>query len=71
MKLKAEIKDDKFTYEFDIGTSRGAGETKLNAENMMCFCAVIQKMCEIFNYSEDERIRQRMRKMMKAEEASE
>lgn len=37
MKLSVEIKDDKFIYDYQIGTSKQHGNFALNAENFLYF----------------------------------
>jgi hypothetical protein len=42
MKLSVEIKDEKFSYEFDVGGEKGHGDRPLNAYGLRLFSAIIE-----------------------------
>jgi hypothetical protein len=42
MKLKAEIKDGKFIYNYRVGTSKQEGRIHLSTKTLLIFCKLLE-----------------------------
>jgi hypothetical protein len=54
MKLLVEIKDNKFTFEYEIGESKHSGSSHLCADNLCVFTALLQQCSRIYQHRDKE-----------------
>ena len=52
MKITAEIKDGKFIYEYEVGSSSSKGTMEMNADLLVRFTSVLQLVTSHSDWSE-------------------
>lgn len=56
MKIEIEIKEDKFLYSYEVGTSKGEGEMELSEDRLSLFSEVVRLCNRQFAYKTEQEI---------------
>lgn len=53
MKLQVELKDDKFVFSWEVGTSKISSQTPLSVESYITFCELVKRLSDCWNNERD------------------